>query len=90
MEERIAEQRLTGEKKRQFRLDHSKPVVDQLFAWCHQRLAAGDLLPKDPLTKAIGYVLKRESALRVFLEDPGSPPRQQPHGARLATDSRWS
>jgi hypothetical protein len=73
VEERITEQALSGEQKRRQRLETSKPVVDQLFAWCRGRVERGDLLPKDPLTTAIGYALKREHALRVFLEDPDVP-----------------
>ena len=73
-EETIRTQPLTGEKKRQYRQAHSKPVVDDFFQWCQSQLEAGGLLPSDPLTKALNYVLNREASLRVFLEDPDVQP----------------
>jgi hypothetical protein len=73
-EEAIRAQQLTGEKKRQYRLDHSKPVVSQFFQWCQEQLIHGGLLPSDPLTKALNYVFNRETSLTVFLEDPDVQP----------------
>jgi len=72
-ETRIEKQRLTGDKKRAYRLDHSKPVVDAFFAWCEVQLTDNTLLPDNPLIKAIGYVQNRKTELRVFLEDPDVP-----------------
>lgn len=73
-EEDIRAQQLTGGKKRQYRLDHSKPVVSDFFQWCRDQLESGGLLPSDPLTKALNYVLSRETSLIVFLEDPEVQP----------------
>ena len=73
-EEAIKTQGLTGEKKRQYRLDHSKPVVSDFFQWCRDQLAQGGLVPSDPLTKALNYVLGREASLTVFLENPDVQP----------------
>jgi len=73
IEETIQRQKLTDDKKRQYRLTHSKPVVDRFFKWCDDTLHNLTLLPKDPLYKAIGYVRSKEMALRVFLEDPDVP-----------------
>lgn len=73
IEETIRNQKLTDDKKRQYRLTHSKPVVDRFFRWCDDTLHNLTLLPKDPLSKAIGYVQSKEMALRVFLEDPDVP-----------------
>lgn len=73
IEETIRNQKLTDDKKRQYRLTHSKPVVDRFFTWCDDTLHNLTLLPKDPLSKAIGYVQSKEMALRVFLEDPDVP-----------------
>ena len=70
IEEQIREQRLGGDKKQQYRLTHSKPVVDGFFDWCECQLRRGDLTPSHPLRQALGYVVRREPALRVFLEDP--------------------
>jgi transposase len=73
-EEAIKVQGLTGEKKRQHRLEHSKPVVSDFFHWCRDQLEHGGLLPSDSLTKALNYVLSREASLTVFLENPDVQP----------------
>jgi transposase len=70
----IKAQGLTGEKKRQYRLEHSKPVVSDFFQWCRDQLEQGGLLPSEPLTRALNYVLSREASLTVFLEDPDVQP----------------
>ena len=74
LEDRIREQNLSGEKKRDYRLTHSKPVVDKFFAWCREQCQRDDLTPKNLLTTALKYAMHREDALRVFLEDPEVPP----------------
>lgn len=73
-EEAIKARGLTGEKKRQYRLDHAKPIVSDFFQWCRDQLAQGGLVPSDPLTKALNYVLSREASLTVFLENPAVQP----------------
>jgi hypothetical protein len=73
-EEAIKNQGLTGEKKRQYRLDHSKPVVSGFFQWCRDQRESGGLLPSDLLTKALNYLLSREASLTVFLENPDVQP----------------
>lgn len=73
-EETIRARQLVGEKKRQYRLKRSKPVVSDFFRWCRDQLESGGLLPSDPLTKAVNYVLSREASLTVFLEDPEVQP----------------
>lgn len=73
-EEAIKTQGLSGEKKRQYRLEHSKPVVSDFFQWCRDQLSQGGLVPSDPLTKALNYVLNREASLTVFLENPDVQP----------------
>ena len=72
-EQQITARKLQGEKKRHYRLDHSKPVVDEFIQWCQQQLSRSELTPQHPLRKAIHYVLARETGLRVFLEDPDTP-----------------
>lgn len=69
-EQTIRDQQLSGEKKRQYRLTHSQPVVSFFFQWCRDQLAQAALLPSDPMAKALNYVLHRESSLSVFLQDP--------------------
>ena len=73
VETQIEQQRLTGDKKHQYRLEHSKPIVDTFFAWCWQQLDRSELTPRNPLRKALNYMVTREVELRVFLEDPDIP-----------------
>ncbi len=73
IEDEVRERKLAGDKKHQHRLTHSKPVVDRFFAWCEDQLRQPGRLPKDPFTRALGYVLNRQAELRVFLEDPEVP-----------------
>ncbi|CCK75725.1 Transposase, IS66 family [Oleispira antarctica RB-8] len=72
-EKRIVETKLSGDKKRQYRLENSKPLVDEVFSWLDEQCQRHDLTPKHPLTKAINYLQARETELRVFLADPDVP-----------------
>ncbi len=72
-EDHIGDRKLKGDSKHHYRLEHSKPVVDQFFEWCERQLRCADLTPTNPLSTALGYVIRREQALRVFLEDPDVP-----------------
>ena len=73
IETRIVADKLDEEHQRDYRLTYSKPVVDGFFDWCERQLTDQSLLPDNPLIKAVGYVLNRQTALRVFLEDPQVP-----------------
>ena len=64
---------LRDDKKHQYRLEHSKPIVDRFFEWCRQQCQRSDLTPTHPTCKALKYVMARENQLRVFLEDPDVP-----------------
>ena len=72
-EKQIKAQTLSGDKKRDYRLKHSKPLVDAVFEWIDQQCHRPDLTPKHPLSQALNYMRTRETALRVFLEDPDVP-----------------
>jgi transposase len=70
IEDQIREQNLSGERKRQHRLTHSKPRVEAFFAWIDQQFERQGLLPSNPFTQALGYARERRLGLEVFLEDP--------------------
>ena len=72
-EELIKEQELTGEAKLQYRINHSKPVVEYIYAWVDAQRQRADLLPKDPFSKALVYLANREVELSAFLSDPDVP-----------------
>ncbi|MEN9847414.1 MAG: hypothetical protein RL368_154 [Pseudomonadota bacterium] len=73
IEKSIIERKLIDEKKREYRLAHTKPIVDEFFAWCLKQLQRQELTPKHKLRQALNYVVTRETELRVFLEDPQVP-----------------
>lgn len=73
IEKEIKEKKLTGEAKRLYRLEHSKPVVETFFSWVEKTLKETALLPSNRLTRALNYVQKRRNALMIFLTDPEVP-----------------
>ena len=60
-------------KRAEERGRHSKPLVDEFFAWLRAELVERVLLPSNPFTEAANYTLEREKQLRVFLEYPNVP-----------------
>ncbi len=73
IEKEIKKQELTDDRKLIYRVLHSKPIVDLFFEWVKVQQKEKTLLPSNPLTEALGYVSKREDALRLFLTDPSIP-----------------
>ncbi len=73
IEDQIREQSLTGERKRQHRLTHSKPKVEAFFDWIDRQFQRQGLLPSSPFTQALGYARERRVGLEVFLEDADVP-----------------
>jgi transposase len=73
IEQQIRDKKLTGEAKLKYRMNHSKPVVDAFFNWCHEQRQRIDLVSSNPLSKALSYSLKRTEALKIFLSDPDVP-----------------
>lgn len=66
----IRKAELTGQEKLEYRQEYAKPLVDNVFQWNREQLRRLDLTKTNPLTKAIGYVGKREQQLRVYLDNP--------------------
>lgn len=56
-----------------YRTEHSLAVVKGFWQWCERQCLRNDLLPKDPLTKALKYAMARVDSLQVFLSDPAVP-----------------
>ena len=69
----VRKQAFEGEPKRAHRLEHAKPIVDELYAWHRWQSTRQDLVPSDPFKKALNYLGDREQQLRVFLADPDVP-----------------
>lgn len=72
-EKTIREATLDDENKRDQRLVHSKPIVDEIFEWAEDQLQRLDLIPGDPFLKAVAYLHTRKLDLSQFLEDPAIP-----------------
>lgn len=73
VEAQIRERKLKGEKKREFRFEHAKPVVERFFAWVAEQFERQGLLPRNPLTKALNYARERRCGLEVYLSDEDVP-----------------
>jgi len=66
--ERVASgHELDDEARRELRLQHARPIADELFAWMAAIQAT--VLPKSPMGGALSYTLKLEPALRRYLEN---------------------
>jgi len=73
VEREIKDKGLEGEAKLQARSQHARPVVDQFWVWCDAQRNRMDLVPSNPLAKALKYALDRVAELQVFLSDPDVP-----------------
>ena len=73
IEAHIRDNKLTGEAKLTYRTRHSEPVVTAFWAWCDRQCQRHDLLPSNPLSKALRYAMARVDSLKVFLGDPDVP-----------------
>ncbi len=73
VERTIAENDLKGEAKRQHRIEHSQPLAEAFFEWCHRQRQRIDLVNSNPLAKALTYVANHQQQMRVFLTDPDVP-----------------
>ena len=56
-----------------YRQKYQEPVVQRFFQWVYQQRQRTDLLPKNPLSKALNYVAEREEKLKQFLCNPELP-----------------
>lgn len=63
VEEEIREHKLSAAKKRDYRLQYAKPIVERFFAWVEDRFAAQGLLPSNPMTRTLAYARERRLGL---------------------------
>ena len=70
----LRDKAVTGRAKLAYRTQNSLPVVEAFFGWCHEQRQRIDLVKSNPLSQALAYAMKREQALKVFLNDPEVPP----------------
>lgn len=53
-----------------YRQKHSEPLVTAFLSWVYEQRQRADLLPTNPLSRALHYVGERQDELRVFLSNP--------------------
>jgi hypothetical protein len=70
VEEQIRKKDFDREDTLAWRAQWGKPAVDAFFVWCEQQCQRIDLVPSNPLSKALKYARTREHALRLYLADP--------------------
>ena len=56
-----------------YRQQFSEPLVNQFFKWLYDQRQRPDILPSNPLSKALSYALERQAELKVFLCYPAVP-----------------
>ena len=72
-EEHIRDHHLEGAQKLAYRTEHSEPVMQAFWRWCDDQCHRPDLVPGNPLAKALKYARERRVRLQVFLSDPEVP-----------------
>jgi transposase len=73
VESDIRQQKLSGSRKRDYRLQQAKPQVERFFIWIDEQFASHGLLPSNPFLKALAYARERRLGLEVYLNDPDVP-----------------
>lgn len=73
VEKNCREKFTTGEDILAYRQKHSEPIVQRFFGWVYEQRQRIDLLPSNPLSKALNYVTERVDKLKVFLSNPHLP-----------------
>jgi transposase len=72
-EAHIRKKQLNGQKKLDYRSQHSKSIVDDFFNWCYEQRQRIDLVNSNPLSTALTYVENHQAQLVVYLSDPDVP-----------------
>ncbi len=67
------ESKLTPEARLRFHQEHSQKPLDDLQQWMRQQLEAKLVEPNSGLGQAFNYMLKRWTALTLFLHQAGAP-----------------
>jgi hypothetical protein len=73
IEKYIRDKKLDKGQTLAYRQQHSEPIVHAFFIWVYEQRQRPELLPSNPLTKALAYVSERQSQLKVFLSNPDVP-----------------
>ena len=69
----IRDNNLNAEETLAYRQKYSEPIVSQFYGWVYDQRQRTDLLPQNPLAKALNYISERQAELKVFLTNPNVP-----------------
>jgi transposase len=64
---------MSAEERLHFHQEHSRPVMENLRAWCEAQLEERRVEPNSGLGQAISYLLKHWEKLTLFLRVAGAP-----------------
>lgn len=67
VEAHIRKHSLNVEQTVNYRLKHSQSVIAAFFSWIYEQRQRPELLPKDPLSKALAYAYERHHELKTYL-----------------------
>ena len=56
-----------------YRQKWSEPIVERFFKWLYEQRQRPEILPSNPLSKALSYALDRKTEIKVFLSHPAVP-----------------
>ena len=73
VEKQCRERQMTADEQCAYRQQYSEPIVTAFFTWVYEQRQRVDLLPSNPLSKALQYVTERADKLKVFLSNPHVP-----------------
>lgn len=73
LEKQCREQQFDADKQLAYRREHGEPIVNAFFGWVQAQRQRVELLPSNPLSKALQYVVERKDKLKVFLSNPHVP-----------------
>jgi transposase len=73
IEDGLRQKQASAEQIQETRTKDSEPIVNDFFNWVYQQRQRPELLPTNPLSKALNYVAERQDELKVFLANPNVP-----------------
>lgn len=69
VEQHIRDENLDEQSALDYRQKHAEPVIDEFFNWIYEQRQRPELLPSNPISKALKYADERYHQLKVYLGD---------------------
>lgn len=73
IEEQLRQKHLAAEEVLHYRVEHSRPIVEEFFLWLSESINDLSMVSSNPFIKAASYACERRTELSVFLSDPAVP-----------------